>query len=180
VGIEFESLSHKSRKRNDVAPPPFFNWSFLEPSYTWNAPIWEPCSSDTLRSIIHRLCDPGSTFPNPLYKPNQTNEAEEPRHDGHSPTNDVCPPTRLFIAMYQQTIPGISKSEFGCKRRARSAQNPPPTKEGQTGSFSKLPRDYDDRKLELANSADVAKVFRLHWEVQMLFGLRSFPKIASN
>lgn len=31
VGIEFESLSHKSRKRNDVAPPPLFNWSLLEP-----------------------------------------------------------------------------------------------------------------------------------------------------
>jgi hypothetical protein len=29
--IEIESLHSKSRKRNDVAPPPLFNWSLLEP-----------------------------------------------------------------------------------------------------------------------------------------------------
>ncbi len=32
VGVEITSLSYKSRKRNDIAPPPFFNWSLLEPS----------------------------------------------------------------------------------------------------------------------------------------------------
>jgi hypothetical protein len=32
VGIEFTSLHSKSRKRNDVAPPPLSNWSLLEPS----------------------------------------------------------------------------------------------------------------------------------------------------
>jgi hypothetical protein len=32
VGIEFTSLHSKSRKRNDVAPPPSSNWSLLEPS----------------------------------------------------------------------------------------------------------------------------------------------------
>ena len=31
VGIEIESLHSKSRKRNDAAPPPLFNWSLLEP-----------------------------------------------------------------------------------------------------------------------------------------------------
>jgi hypothetical protein len=31
VEIEIESLHYKSRKRNDVAPPPLFSWSLLEP-----------------------------------------------------------------------------------------------------------------------------------------------------
>jgi hypothetical protein len=31
VGIDIESLHYKSRKKNDVAPPPLFNWILLEP-----------------------------------------------------------------------------------------------------------------------------------------------------
>jgi hypothetical protein len=51
-------------------------------------------------------------FPNPLYEPNQTDEAKDTRRDGHSPTNDVRPPTCFFIAIDEQTIPGIPKASL--------------------------------------------------------------------
>jgi len=33
VGIEIASLLSKSNKENGVAPPPFSNWSLLEPNH---------------------------------------------------------------------------------------------------------------------------------------------------
>ncbi len=41
VGIEIESLHPKSRKRNDVAPPPLFNWSLLEPREIYRPEVGE-------------------------------------------------------------------------------------------------------------------------------------------
>jgi len=52
----------------------------------------------------------------------------------------------LFHRDGQAAIPGVPKGEFGCKRRARSAQNPPPPGKGRTGSSGKLPQPHNGRK----------------------------------
>jgi hypothetical protein len=50
VGIEITSLHYKSRKRNDIAPPPLFKWSLLEPRELRKR--WKPLKGEPLRAKV--------------------------------------------------------------------------------------------------------------------------------
>jgi len=101
-------------------------------------------------------------------------------HDGHNPTNGVCSPTRYFIAMDKQLFQAYPKANLAASAAPAAHRIHPHQGKVGRAHLANYLSPIMAEKLELANSADVTKVFRLHWEVQMLFGFRSFAKIASN